>query len=150
MVHSSLRRRDFKRIGGRETLFVTRDFEIAAFGPANLFNISDQVKDVVGKSNVRNGFVALLSIGSTGALTRLTEDAHEDFVEWVRTNLPFDSSHRHPGNAFAHLRSSLIGCDLILPLRNGEILGDSQSIVLLENTAGRKRRRISLVIVGEA
>lgn len=130
-------------------MLVVSDFEIAAFGPANLFDITDKVKEAIRRSGARNGFVALLSIGSTGALVRLSEDAHEDFVEWVRRNLPFEIFHRHPGNAFAHLRSSLIGCDLLLPVRDGEVFQDTQTVILLENTAGRKRRRISVVVMGE-
>jgi thiamine phosphate synthase YjbQ (UPF0047 family) len=43
----------------------------------------------------------------------------------------------------------VIGCDLLLPIRDGEVFQDTQTVVLLENTAGRKRRRISVVVMGE-
>lgn len=129
-------------------MFSVSDFEVAAFGPANLFDITDKVKGAVSRIAVSQGFVLLLSVGSTGALVTLSEDAQEDFVEWVRRNLPFELFHRHPGNAFAHLRSTLIGCQLLLPIKDGELILGKERIVLLENTAGRKRRRISVRVVG--
>lgn len=130
-------------------MFEFKTFELAAYGPANLFDITEKIRDVVEESAILNGLVLVLSIGSTGAVVKLPSSSYEDFISWVLKSIPYDSTHRHPGNAFAHMRSSLMGCDFILPIKEGKMVLKEQTIVLLENTAGRKRRRFSLVLVGE-
>lgn len=131
-------------------MIFSKSIEVPAYGPANLFDITDRVLEIVRESKVSDGNALLFSIGSTGALVKLPRDegVQEDFIAWVRFNLPFDSRHRHPGNAFAHLRSMFLGCQLIFPIIKGQAALDGQLLMLLENTAGRKRRRIAIVSGG--
>jgi len=131
-------------------MIFSKSIEIAAYGPANLFDITDRIFDVVQESKVRGGNVLAFSIGSTGALVRLSEDEKvwDDFITWVRSNIPFDRAHRHPGNAFAHLRSTFFGCGVVVPVVEGRLILKGHRIVLLENTAGRKKRRVRLTIKG--
>ncbi len=130
-------------------MFIFKTFEISVYGPANLFDITEHIRQAIKESSASNGLALILSIGSTGALFKLPHSSYEDFISWVLKRIPYKSVHRHPGNAFAHLRSAVVGCDLILPIREGQMLIGEKSIALLENTAGRKKRRFSLILVGE-
>jgi secondary thiamine-phosphate synthase enzyme len=122
---------------------------LKAYGPANLFDLSTMVEQFSSQFTELNksGFW-ISSIGSTGALLFLPDDARvkDDFLTWMRKKISYSQKHRHPGNAFAHLRSTFLGCFLFLP---GELLqqqledGCSLKPMLLENTAGRKTRPIN-------
>lgn len=130
---------------------ITSSFTISAYGPANLYDLSDQVSEITEQSNILEGYGLVFSIGSTGSLIRLPsiKEVQEDFIHWVTKFIPFSANHRHPGNAFAHLRSTTLTTQIVSPVVNKGLISGEKSIVLLENTAGHKSRRIALSFIGE-
>ncbi len=124
----------------------SRRIHINAYGPANLFDLSSDISTFVKDSEIVNGLVFVFSIGSTGALVNVQDEAL--FSDWVMTYIPFSEIHAHPGNAFAHLRSTLFGSNISLTIEDSKIINGS-ILKLLENTAGRKKRPIELKVFGE-
>ncbi|ELY69741.1 secondary thiamine-phosphate synthase enzyme YjbQ [Natrinema versiforme] len=74
-----------------------------------------------------------------------------DLESFLRDLVP-DEGHAHDqldGNADSHLRASLIGPDVTIPVENGELaLGTWQSVLLVE-CDGPRTRTVSTTIVGD-
>ena len=94
-------------------------FNLHSYGPANLFDITEGVLSEISLSEIDDGLMSIFSIGSTGAILSLPEDEglKEAFEAWVMNKIPFDVLHRHPGNAFAHLRSTFLGTNKVFPIK---------------------------------
>ncbi|RJQ30929.1 MAG: hypothetical protein C4562_07270 [Actinobacteria bacterium] len=126
----------------------TNSVIIPAYGPANLFSLEEQVAVFIAESELVEGIINLFSIGSTGALVFLADGNKSVFEDYVAGAIPYSRSHRHPGNAFAHLRSTLLKTDLAIPVANSK-MATGLKPYLLENTAGRKSRRIDMGAAGK-
>ncbi|PCR89780.1 secondary thiamine-phosphate synthase enzyme YjbQ [Natrinema ejinorense] len=74
-----------------------------------------------------------------------------DFESFLRDVVP-DEGHAHDeldGNADSHLRASLVGPDVTVPVADGELaLGTWQSVLLVE-CDGPRTRTVSVTTVGE-
>lgn len=121
---------------------------LAAHGPANLFPLEEYIEGFINKYLLAEGFVFLFSTGSTGVLVNLREIDEDSFLDFALKSINYSPSHRHPGNAFAHLRSSFWGTSCLVPVESAKTITNFKPY-LLENTAGRKRRRISFVLQGK-
>ena len=75
----------------------------------------------------------------------------EDLESAFETMVPEEGGYRHDrldGNAAAHLRASLAGSSVTVPVSDGDLdLGTWQSIILLEFD-GPRTRRLEVVVQG--
>jgi len=126
----------------------TKRTYLNAYGPANLFELTSLIDEFIAETELINGSVMIFSVGSTGALVQLGADNKEAFSDWVMSFIPYSGKHRHPGNAFAHLRSTALGSSYALTVESKKIKNTS-GFYLLENTAGRKQRPLELRAFGE-
>lgn len=122
--------------------------ELSTHGPNKLFDVTDRVVELA--KGVKLGILALQAVGSTGALVLLPR--RRELVEAFEYNL-WDLvptlGWKHPGNAYAHLRSTLIGTMLALPVIDGDVpLGDTGIFFLENQPASRRHRKIiaSLIV----
>lgn len=89
--------------------------------------------------------VLLFCLHTTCGLT-INENADhavmEDVVDSLGRLVPADYAYRHrEGNSDAHIKSSLIGCSLTVPLSDGElVMGTWQGIYLMEFDGPRQRK----------
>ncbi len=119
-------------------------------------DITDDVRRIVRESGVRNGIVNIFSIGSTSGITTIEYDPNllKDFNNILEKIAPknFDYLHHRTwgdDNGSSHLRSSIIGTSLTLPIINGEIpLGTWQQIVLINFDTSDRMRKIVIQIIG--
>lgn len=124
----------------------TARIELITYGPNKLFDITDQVCEVV--KGVKEGAVVLQAVGSTGALLILPRQKEViDKFENDLWDLVPTLGWKHPGNAYAHLRSTLIGTTLALPIIEGGIPMGGNGIFFLENQPALNRRRSIIVSV---
>lgn len=72
----------------------------------------------------------------------------KDLIDSLSRLVPEDYPYRHrEGNSDAHVRSSLVGCSLTVPLSAGRlVLGTWQGIYLMEFD-GPRERKIALTVV---
>lgn len=120
--------------------------ELVTYGPNKLFDITDRVAKLA--AGVEEGLLVLQAVGSTGALVTLPRRAEviEAFERDLWDLVP-TLGWMHPGNAYAHLRSTLIGTALALPVVGGSLpLGDC-GIFFLENQPAMNRRRAVIASV---
>ena len=111
------------------------------YGPNKLFDLTDRVLSLA--HSVEEGAVFLQAVGSTGALLVLPRSKEvlrafeQDLWDLVPT-----LGWRHPGNAYAHLRSTLMGTTLALPVLRGQVPLSGSGIFFLENQPAMNRPRV--------
>ena len=118
-----------------------------------LVPITGEVVDIVRKSNLSVGIVHLFVKHTTCGLT-INENADpavvHDLLHRLNRLAPWSlAEDRHSeGNSAAHLKSSLLGCSLSLPIEQGRlVLGTWQGIFLGEFD-GPRTRQVHLSLVG--
>lgn len=118
--------------------------EIATKRREDMMDITARVRDAALAANWQAGAILLFCPHTTCGLT-INEGAdpavRADLISFFRALAPRDASWQHlEGNSDAHIRSSLLGVSLLVPLDAGEIrLGRWQSIYLYEGDGPRRR-----------
>jgi secondary thiamine-phosphate synthase enzyme len=107
-------------------------------------NIDQLLEESLLKFDITNGWMILHVPHTTAALT-INENGDPDVVNDLLKRLRFlaeDKAYRHfEGNSDAHLKSSLFGCQQLVPVVDGRIsLGRWQSVWFCEFDGPRKRR----------
>ncbi|OYT31577.1 MAG: hypothetical protein B6U94_02765 [Thermofilum sp. ex4484_79] len=123
------------------------DFFIVTHGPTKLFDITERVAEIAKDIDI--GLVNVFSKGSTGGLVVLPRDSNtiENYEKDLWKLIPI-YGWRHPGNAYAHLRSSLIGTSINVIVEKGKLLLPPRNgIFFLENQFTNARRRHILVTI---
>ena len=120
--------------------------------PAEGFiDITGQVRKIVASGNVQNGLCQIFVPHTTAGVT-INENADPDVVTDMLAalnrmvpNLPY----RHgEGNSPAHVKSSLVGCSLSVPVVDGRLcLGTWQGIYFCEFD-GPRTRQVWVQLVG--
>ncbi len=120
-------------------------------------DITEDVRRIVKESGVKNGIVNIFSIGSTSGITTIEYDPNllKDFNNMMEKIAPKDFDYLHhrtwgDDNGSSHLRSSIIGTNMTLPIINGEIpLGTWQQIVLINFDTRDRKRRVIIQVIGD-
>jgi secondary thiamine-phosphate synthase enzyme len=122
-----------------------------------MVNITDDVQNVVNKSQFKDGIACVFINGSTGGVTTiefepgLQKDLPRALERIAPKNIPYDHHETwHDDNGHSHVRASIIGPSITIPIRNGKLLhGTWQQVVFLEFDTRPRRRTIIVQIVGE-
>ncbi len=118
-------------------------------------NITDEVAHIVSESGIQEGFVLVSAMHITaGVYINDAEDGLiQDIDQWAETVAPFRHDYRHhrtgETNGDAHLKSLLIGHEVIVPITAGRLdFGPWQQIYYAEFD-GRRRKRVIVKVLGE-
>jgi secondary thiamine-phosphate synthase enzyme len=126
-------------------------------GFCDVIDITAKVRQHLEEEKIQNGLAALSVSGSTAALTTIEHEPGliEDFKEFVERLFPSDRRYHHDDrwgddNGFSHLRASLFGPSLAIPIERGRLcLGNWQQIVLLDFDNRARTREITVQLMGE-
>ena len=108
-------------------------------------DVTAQVRAAVKKSGVKSG-VCMLFVPHTTAGVTINENADPDVTRDIRMELdkviPFDDHYAHSeGNSAAHIKSSLVACQMNVFVEKGElVLGTWQGIYFCEFDGPRTRK----------
>ena len=122
--------------------------------PAEGFiDITGQVRRVVAAGAVQNGLCQIFVPHTTAGLT-INENADPDVVTDMLAALDKmvpDLPYRHgEGNSPAHVKSSLVGCSITVPIADGRLcLGTWQGIYFCEFD-GPRSRKVWVQLVGDS
>lgn len=112
-----------------------------------LKNVTQEVRSIVKDSGIQNGIVVLFVPHTTAAIT-INENADptvkSDIIHGLETFVPNLRQFRHmEGNSDAHIKSSLVGVDQTIIIRDGAmVLGTWQGIYFCEFDGPRTRQLI--------
>ena len=126
-------------------------------GEGDMIDMTAQLSNTVKVSKIKNGTVTIFVSGSTAAVTTIEYESglKHDFPEMLSRIVPKDVEYEHDntwhdGNGHSHVRSSLIGPSITIPIIHGKLtLGTWQQVVLLEMDTRSRNRTVILQIMGE-
>jgi secondary thiamine-phosphate synthase enzyme len=136
----------------------THEMRIKTSGNCEVVNITEQVGGAVRRSNIRDGVVTVFNIGSTAGITT-TEyepglanyDLKAAFEKIAPENARYEHEETwHDDNGHAHVRASLLGPSLSVPIVAGRLtLGTWQQIILVDFDTRPRTRTIICQIIGD-
>lgn len=136
----------------------THQFGVETRGHTEVLNITEQVQRSVESGRIRDGLVGVFVIGSTAAITTTEYEpglATRDLKAALEKIAPENGTYLHEetwhdDNGHSHVRASLIGPSLTVPLIAGELqLGTWQQIVLMDCDTRSRTRKIIVQVVGD-
>ena len=117
--------------------------------------ITDDVAKAVAESGVKEGMVLVSAMHITAAVyvNDWEDGLIEDFQEWLEKLAPSGRPYRHhqtgEDNADAHLKRTLMGHQVIVPITKGKLdLGPWEQIFYAEFD-GQRRKRVVVKVMGE-
>lgn len=134
------------------TKVVTTQISFCTKAEQDWKDLTSDIQKIIEKSKILNGLVNVSAPGSTGSVLTIEAEKGliEDLLGFVEEYLPRQGlknyKHElrwHDGNAHSHLRSTLLGSNITLPIINGElILGTWQQIVFIEFDIRSRNRTV--------
>jgi len=140
-----------------DTKFFTEYIKISTKGNIDIIDITAEISRLVDKSKISDGVLTVFVPGATGAVATiecekgLIKDTKEMFLELVKENKSYYHNLSHTaGNATAHLRATLIGPSLTIPITDGELtLGVWQQVVFIDFDNRPRERKLVVKIIGK-
>lgn len=131
--------------------------EIETRGRNEMVDITGEVRDIVGRSEITDGQVLIFVPGATGALSTIEYEPGliADFPELMERMIPEKKYYHHnetwhDGNGHSHLRATLVGPSLTVPFEGRRLLlGTWQQIIFLEFDNKPHHRRLAVQLMGE-
>jgi secondary thiamine-phosphate synthase enzyme len=123
----------------------------------DILDITRQAQEKVLQSDIGDGSMLVFIGGSTAAVTTIEYESGvvEDLAESINRIAPKNIPYRHDqrwgdGNGYAHVRASLLGPSLTVPIRDKKpLLGTWQQIVVVDFDNRPRRRKVIIQIMGE-
>ncbi|PKL13059.1 MAG: secondary thiamine-phosphate synthase enzyme [Spirochaetae bacterium HGW-Spirochaetae-6] len=131
--------------------------KVSTQGFSDIQNITGDVQRVAGSSKIQEGLVNIFVLGSTASISTIEFEPAliEDMQDRLEALIPQDARSRHSEtwgdeNGFSHMRATLMGPNITVPLSNGEvILGTWQQIVIIDHDNRPRNREIFVQVIGE-
>lgn len=87
---------------------------------------------------------------SENADVEVRSDMEAVFNHLAPESFPYEHTYEGPDDMPAHVKSALLGCDVLIPIANGQLaLGTWQGIYLCEHRNRANARNLVLTIHGE-
>lgn len=128
-----------------------------------VINLTDRLRELVGESGIREGFVIVSSRHTTTALTINEHESRllEDLKRTLARLVPREGDYLHNDiatrgapaderpNAHAHIAAMLLGASETIPVADGALaLGTWQSVLFVE-LDGPRQRTLNVQILGQ-
>jgi secondary thiamine-phosphate synthase enzyme len=117
--------------------------------------ITDQVRAIVQQSGITDGMVLVSAMHITAGVyvNDLEDGLIHDFQVWLEKLAPAGLPYRHhqtgEDNADAHLKRTLMGHQVIVPITAGDLdLGPWEQVFYAEFD-GQRRKRVVVKVMGE-
>ncbi len=137
---------------------LTHTVERQTEGKDEIVDLTADLQSLVKESGIEVGQLTAMVVGSTAALTTVEYEpglVHHDIAAALERIAPRASTYEHEkmwhdDNGHSHVRASLIGPSLALPIVGGVLpLGTWQQVVLVDLDTRPRDRRVVVNLVGE-
>ena len=139
--------------------YFTQNIDVSTSQGLEFLDVTDRVRQVVEKSQIKNGLVSVFSNHTTAGV-KINEPCsrlQKDMESLLKEIAPPHKTYRHNevamdnrDNAHSHLMSLLTGVSETIPVTNGDLLlGTWQSIFFMEFDGPRSLRTITVTVIGE-
>ncbi|MDP7530227.1 MAG: secondary thiamine-phosphate synthase enzyme YjbQ [Candidatus Scalindua sp.] len=131
--------------------------EISTRGHTDIVDITQQVEQVLGESELKNGSLTVFVSGSTAGITSIEYEPGllKDLPEAFEKMAPTGVTYHHDaawgdGNGYAHVRAAMLGSSFTVPFDNGKLLlGTWQQIVVIDFDNRPRKRSVVVQMMGE-
>jgi secondary thiamine-phosphate synthase enzyme len=117
-------------------------------------DITEQVRRIVRKSDVRSGLCHVMVLHATAAIAVNENDDPNigvDLITALDRMIPDHAGWLHDrvdNNAHAHIKAAVLGPSETVPVENGDlVLGTWQGLMLLDFDGPRRNRRIAVSMI---
>ncbi len=122
-----------------------------------IVDITEEVKDAVKESKLKNGIATVFVVGSTAAISTMEYEPGllKDIPKALERIAPSDIKYEHhetwhDNNGKSHVRATLIGPGIVIPFVDEKLtLGTWQQVVLMNLDTTDREREIVIQIIGE-
>jgi secondary thiamine-phosphate synthase enzyme len=121
----------------------------------DFIDLTEKIEKIVEKSKIKNGILTVNSLHNTAALIiqendpSIFEDLRSSLEKFFPSNAKYAHSYEGNINATAHLKNSLLGSSVSVPIENGKLrLGTWQRIIFVE-LFEQRNRKVIITIIGE-
>ena len=127
-----------------------KTFTVATGSRTEMIDITAKVTDAVKQSGCRSGLCCVYVPHTTAGVT-INENAdpsvRRDMLAELNKIVPFDDNYTHAeGNSAAHIKASMVGSSVTIPVENGRLaLGTWQGVYFCEFDGPRSRRCMIVV-----
>jgi secondary thiamine-phosphate synthase enzyme len=131
--------------------------EFRTRGNDHIVDLTSQLQSIVAGTGMHTGQAALLVHGSTAAITTLEFEpglVNHDVADALERFAPREGRYVHEetwhdDNGHSHVRASVVGPSLALPIVDGRIpLGTWQQVVVIDSDTRPRRRTVHVSVVG--
>lgn len=139
-------------------MVITKNIEVQTKGNCDIIDITPQAAQAVAESGVAAGTATLFNVGSTAGITTTEYEpglVKHDIKAAFEKIAPQNGQYRHEetwhdDNGHAHIRATLLGPSLVVPIVDGKLtLGTWQQIILIDFDTSPRTRQIVCQIMGE-
>ena len=136
---------------------VTDRVRISTRGNDDVVDLTSKVQALVERHRLRHGQVLVFVSGSTAGLTTIEYEPGlvEDFPAALERIAPRSARYQHherwgDDNGHSHVRASLVGPSLTVPVEKGRLLlGTWQQVVLVDFDTRARERDVVVQLWGE-
>jgi secondary thiamine-phosphate synthase enzyme len=136
---------------------LTAHIKVGTQGNSDIIDITDQVSEVLQRSDLKEGQATIFVVGSTASVTttEFEPGLKKDIPEMLDRIAPSGKRYHHDdtwgdGNGHAHVRASFMGPSIIVPFKDRKlILGTWQQIVLIDFDNRERNRDIVVQMIGK-
>ena len=128
------------------------ELEIKTFNKNEFVDITDKVEEYLEEKGYKDGILYLNVLHTTAALTineNVDFNVRIDLINALEELVPNIRFLHAEGNSDAHLKSSLLGTTLTLPVNNGKLLRGVWQGVYFCEFDGPRVRNVCLTFVGK-
>jgi len=134
----------------------TDTIKLTTKGHTDIIDITGMVEKIIQKYSIENGHVLIFVPGSTGGLTTVEYEPGllQDLPEAYERIAPTGRTYHHDarwgdGNGYAHVRASLTGPSLTVPIASGRMtLGTWQQIIFIDFDNRSRTRELVVQVSG--
>jgi len=136
----------------------THHIQIKTRGNNEVLNLTPQLVDVLNRAEISNGTATLFAVGSTAGITTTEYEpglVNHDLKHYFNKFAPEDAHYEHEetwhdDNGHAHVRASLLGPSLTVPIIDRRpTLGTWQQVILIDFDTKSRSRDVVVQLIGE-
>jgi secondary thiamine-phosphate synthase enzyme len=121
-----------------------------------LINITDQIRQCVNESEIKEGLVLVNSMHITSSVFINDDEPglHNDFEKWLEKLAPEKPYSQYDHNKFedngdAHLKRTIMGREVVVALTNGKLDFGPWEQIFYGEFDGMRQKRVLVKIIGE-
>jgi len=135
---------------------LTEELFVETKGFNDIIDLTPYLQKFLKESQITEGQLLVFVPGSTAGITTIEFEPglKKDIKEFWETLIPMNRRYHHDdtwhdGNGYAHLRAALVKPDLLIPVKNAQLLlGTWQQVILLDFDNRPRHRKLIVQIMG--